>query len=538
MIPQHALLLLFFVGNCVWIAPSSSSHQSRSALGRPCLLDGECTSTSGSVCGNPTLHRRPKGEEPKKCACKRHYHNYRNLECLPGQLLTSRCKLDSQCRARVASSLCVQGRCACKRRTVAFRLHTCVRGSSLGSICHLDDQCQLEDGYSFCDFVIKDAFGRCECKHGRNGDGSCRDRFEELGATCHHGGPCKGLKNSACLPDDDGEARCACAPGFMQVSEKVCEVPTRAHLINGIYGASLPSNRHSASPHKASVSLGYPCESTSQCQTSDPRSVCGRGGVCVCKSAKGAHREEVGNVLGKSRRKRRRRKVIKALYGDGQVIVPSAHADAKIVSGERFSRKERWFCAAGGRKPRLCPEGTFQCVSDGRCVSRFFLCDGKADCGDGSDEQCGNNFSSCPRGSFVCSRSAGRCLNVGRVCDGKEDCDGGEDEEGCDRGSSSDADCPETSFPCKDGEGCVPGFDVCNAIVGCRDGSDEEDCHPNPLATFFRSIFSSRSGGIGGGCPFRCKNGNCRALDVVCSGKDGCGDGSDEQGCQICRCPA
>ena len=27
-------------------------------------------------------------------------------------------------------------------------------------------------------FFIKDAFGRCECKHGRNGDGSCRDRFE------------------------------------------------------------------------------------------------------------------------------------------------------------------------------------------------------------------------------------------------------------------------------------------------------------------------------------------------------------------------
>ena len=44
------------------------------------------------------------------------------------------------------------------------------------------------------------------------------------------------------------------------------------------------------------------------------------------------------------------------------MIVPSAHADAKVVSGEtRFSRKERWFCAAGdARKPRLCPEGTFQ----------------------------------------------------------------------------------------------------------------------------------------------------------------------------------
>ena len=56
-------------------------------LGRPCLLDGECASSGGAVCGNPSHPRRPKGEEPKKCACKRHYHNFRNQECLPGQIV-------------------------------------------------------------------------------------------------------------------------------------------------------------------------------------------------------------------------------------------------------------------------------------------------------------------------------------------------------------------------------------------------------------------------------------------------------------------
>ena len=49
------------------------------------------------------------------------------------------------------------------------------------------------------------------------------------------------------------------------------------------------------------------------------------------------------------------------IMNHSQVIVPSAHADAKVVSGDtRFSRKERWFCAGDGSNPRLCPAGTFQ----------------------------------------------------------------------------------------------------------------------------------------------------------------------------------
>ncbi len=40
---------------------------------------------------------------------------------------------------------------------------------------------------------------------------------------------------------------------------------------------------------------------------------------------------------------------------------------------------------------------SMQCVSDGSCVSRFFLCDGKEDCTDGSDERCDRKFD-CPEG--------------------------------------------------------------------------------------------------------------------------------------------
>ncbi len=35
--------------------------------------------------------------------------------------------------------------------------------------------------------------------------------------------------------------------------------------------------------------------------------------------------------------------------------------------------------------------------------------------------------------------------------------------------------CPATSFSCRDGSQCVPGYEVCNANVACDDGSDEKE---------------------------------------------------------------
>ena len=45
-----------------------------------------------------------------------------------------------------------------------------------------------------------------------------------------------------------------------------------------------------------------------------------------------------------------------------------------------------------------CPNGTFQC-SDGKCISKSWLCDGENDCSDGQDEQ---NCESCNGTAFLC----------------------------------------------------------------------------------------------------------------------------------------
>lgn len=215
------------------------------------------------------------------------------------------------------------------------------------------------------------------------------------------------------------------------------------------------------------VTLGLPCVSDLQCQSADPGSTCLKG-ICDC-----------------------------AIKNNG------SHSCGARNSG--------------------CYKGTFQCRSTGVCISWFFVCDGRQDCPDGSDEEC-KDSKSCPPQAFRCGQKGGCVSRAGR-CDGTPDCPDGEDELHCNvtRGAKG---CPDRTFRCSDGR-CLPEYEFCNAMVTCRDGSDEP-----------RDACKARTKRkTPGYCPFRCANGRCRSDAIACSGRDGCGDGSDEAKCSVCRCP-
>uniref|UniRef100_A0A1I8NGS4 Uncharacterized protein n=1 Tax=Musca domestica TaxID=7370 RepID=A0A1I8NGS4_MUSDO len=118
----------------------------------------------------------------------------------------------------------------------------------------------------------------------------------------------------------------------------------------------------------------------------------------------------------------------------------------------------------------------------GGCISGNDRCNGVRNCIDGSDEiryLCDSSSDlfqdlrgSCWLFSHMQCKS-GECISRDTMCDGIADCKDGSDEtmEIC-----SIFDCPDYTFRCGYGA-CVPGIARCNGIKDCLDGSDEIPSH-------------------------------------------------------------
>ncbi|XP_015111100.1 modular serine protease [Diachasma alloeum] len=172
-----------------------------------------------------------------------------------------------------------------------------------------------------------------------------------------------------------------------------------------------------------------------------------------------------------------------------------------------------------------CRLDQFQCAN-GECITSHFLCDGKAECTDGSDEtalQCLRPEITCPEYAFRCSYGA--CVDGDAKCNKKDDCVDRSDETlpECTGASltttTSRPECSANQFRCGTGQ-CIVGTSVCDGSPDCADRSDETftTCGSNQCLPE----------------TFKCAYGACIDGDKKCDGVRNCADGSDE-GEAACR---
>ncbi|XP_006820405.1 low-density lipoprotein receptor-related protein 12-like [Saccoglossus kowalevskii] len=113
------------------------------------------------------------------------------------------------------------------------------------------------------------------------------------------------------------------------------------------------------------------------------------------------------------------------------IISTRDHVWLKFHTNTKIQRSGFLLTYVASSNSTPCRNGEFQC-SNQLCILNEWRCNGKSECGDGSDEdpQLCKPASSCAIHSFACS-TTDTCLPEFRQCDGINDCPDGSDEQYC-----------------------------------------------------------------------------------------------------------
>ncbi|XP_060589303.1 atrial natriuretic peptide-converting enzyme-like, partial [Ruditapes philippinarum] len=149
----------------------------------------------------------------------------------------------------------------------------------------------------------------------------------------------------------------------------------------------------------------------------------------------------------------------------------------------------------------ICKSNEFLC-SDGTCIEKVHVCDGKLHCPLGEDEY---ENCECSRSQFRCN--SGQCVDASSRCDGNPLCFDKSDEMNC-------SNC--TGFQCASGQCLWTDSVKCNFHVDCMDLSDEMNC---TMPNGYRP----------------CNNGLSVHWSKICDGVDDCFDNTDENNCSMCN---
>ncbi|XP_016064546.1 PREDICTED: low-density lipoprotein receptor-related protein 2-like [Miniopterus natalensis] len=167
-------------------------------------------------------------------------------------------------------------------------------------------------------------------------------------------------------------------------------------------------------------------------------------------------------------------------------------------------------------RPLLCTRASVPCRNGKGCISREYLCDGRRDCQDGSDEENCSHLCNRP-GAFRCLDGS-KCIEEKYHCDGAQQCLDGSDEWDCWKPTE------ECSLRCDNKTRCIPKSWLCDGNPDCSDREDEQGCVHEKCRV----------------SEFRCENGQCISYALQCDGNRDCLDHSDEEGCPVTsplQCP-